>query len=136
MIRWAVIVLGGFVVAGTDGLSPEPGKIDWVGGTRDFLEKASPKGRLGVRVGMLIVMTAPLWMWGRLRTAASLDATERAELLSQLLCHRIYIVRELTVLLKLVACMSLLRPASVRAQTAYDRPAPTGFFLPVVREVA
>lgn len=83
-------------------------------------------------------MTAPLWMWGKLRTAAGLGEAERARLLAAMLEHRVFFVRELTLLLKLVACMAMLRPAAVRAQTGYDRPAPRRerLLLPVVREVA
>lgn len=137
MIRWAAVVLSGFVVAGAPGLAIEAGEIDWLGGTRDFLEKASPKGRLGVRVGLLLAMTAPFWMWGRLTTAARLAPEERARLLAALLEHRVFFVRELTLLLKLVGCMALLRPATVRARTGYDRPVRTEqVYLPVIREVA
>ena len=138
MIRWAAVVMSGFLVSGTSGLTVSPGEIDWHTSTHDFLQMASAKGRLGVRIGLLLAMTAPLWMWGRLRTAASLGETDRARLLAGLLEHRVFFVRELTLLLKLVACMALLRPASVRAQTGYDRPVATRreVFLPVVREVA
>lgn len=137
MIRWAAVILSGFVVSGATGLTTAPGEIDWLGGTRDFLEKASPKGRLGVRLGLLIAMTAPLWRWGRLTTAARLSEEDRARLLAELLEHRVYFVRELTLLLKLVGCMALLRPAAVRARTGYDRPvAAARRLLPVVQEVA
>ncbi|MBX3273352.1 MAG: hypothetical protein KF729_24020 [Sandaracinaceae bacterium] len=139
MIRWAAVVMSGFVVAGGPGLAVAPGEIDWLGGTRDFLERASAKGRLGVRVGLLLAMSAPLWCWGRLTTAARLSPEERARLLAELLSHRVFFVRELMLLLKLVACMALLRPAAVRARTGYDRPAPAARgerLLPSIREVA
>jgi len=103
MIRWAPYVLAGFALA----------EIDWDRGVRDFLEKASPKGRLGVRIGLLIAMTAPLWMWGRPSTARGLRGEDRGRLLHELLEHRIFFVRELTLLLKLVACMAMLRASWV-----------------------
>ena len=71
MIRWAAVILSGFVVSGVPGLTTAPGEIDWLGGTRSFLEKASPKGRLGVRVGLFLAMTAPIWSWGRPTTGSS-----------------------------------------------------------------
>ena len=135
MLRWAAIILGGFTVEGAEGLAPDPGQIDWRQGALDFLEKANLKGRLGVHVGMVIVMTAPLWLWGRFATAASLGPTERARLLSELLRHRVFLVRELALLLKLVACMTFFRDPAIRARSAYNRPKVKAL-LPVVREVA
>jgi len=128
MIRWAPYVLAGFAL----------GPIDWDRGVRDFLEKASPKGRLGVRVGLFLAMTAPLWMWGRLSTARGLRGEDRGRLLHELLEHRIFLVRELTLLIKLVACMAMLRDDAVRESTGYyGAPAkPARALLPVIREVA
>lgn len=43
MIRWAAVVMSGFVVS--EGSEPmlQPGAIDWHRGTREFLEMASAK---------------------------------------------------------------------------------------------
>lgn len=136
MLRWAAIILGGFAVEGGEGLAPDPGQIDWERGATDFLERANLKGRLGVYLGMWIAMSAPLWRWGRFATAASLAPEARARLLSELLSHRIFFVRELTLLLKLVACMAFFRDPTIRARSAYDRPVQAKVLLPVVREVA
>ena len=135
MLRWSAIILGGFTVEGGEGLAPDPGQIDWRRAALDFLERANLRGRLGVHIGMLIAMAAPLWLWGRFQTAASLVPVERARLLAELLSHRIFFVRELTLLLKLVACMAFFRDPAIRARSAYDRPASKAL-LPVVREVA
>lgn len=115
--------MSGFAPVGGPGLAPRAGEVDWDLGVARFLERASTKGRLGVRVGLLLVVTAPLWLWGRLRSGASLAAEERARLLDAMLSHRFFFVRELTLLLKLVACMALFRVEDVRARSGYD-PAP------------
>ena len=94
--------------------------VDWSAGVERFLERASAKGRLGVRVGLLLALTAPLWLWGRLRAATSLRAEERARLLDQMLSHRFFFVRELTLLLKLVGCMALFAASDLRAKSGYD----------------
>lgn len=134
--RWVETVMSGFAVADGSGLAPRAGQIDWLSGARDFLERASMQGRLGVRLGVLLVMSAPLWLWGRLRSAATLSAVERAQLLDELLEHRVFAIRELTLLLKLVSCMALFRDASLRARSTYDRPLPRQQSLPVMKEVA
>ena len=136
MLRWSAVILGGFTVDAADGLAADPGQVDWERGARDFLERANLEGRLGVYAGMWIAMTAPLWLWGRLRSAAGLEPVERARLLAELLSHRVFFVRELTLLLKLVACMAFFRDPAIRARSGYDRPAPAPALLPVVREVA
>lgn len=130
--RWAEAVLGGFATPGAPGLAPRPDEVDWVRGVTRFLARASTKGRLGVRVGLFLVVTAPLWCWGQLRTALSLSAEERARLLDELLAHRWFAVRELCLLLKLVACMTLFGVPAVRARSGYD-PAPTPAFAPARR---
>lgn len=118
--RWAAAVMGGFAPPGGEGLAPTAGEVDWAESVERFLERANVKGRLGVRLGLLIAVTAPLWLWGRVRSAASLPGEERARLLDALLSHRVYAVRELALLLKLVACMALFRVPAMRERTGYD----------------
>ena len=136
--RWTHAVMSGFA-------PDEP--IDWALGVERFLQRANLTGRLGVRLGVLLAVTAPLWCWGRLRSAMGLDAADRARLLEALLSHRIYAVRELALLLKLVACMALFQRSGVRAGSGYDphreratllpaEPRPAKLRLSVVREVA
>ncbi|HJL18835.1 MAG TPA: hypothetical protein RMH99_24445 [Sandaracinaceae bacterium LLY-WYZ-13_1] len=132
--RWAAAILGGFAPSAGPGLAPAEGEVDWARGVRRFLARASAKGRLGVRVGLLLVVTAPIWGRGRLRSAVHLPPDERAALLEELLAHRFFVVRELCLLLKLVACMTLFTAPGMRERVAYDPPAERR--LPVVREVA
>jgi hypothetical protein len=130
--RWAAVVLGGF--AGAPGaFRVAEGEVDYVSGMLRFCGAASDKARLGLRIAIVMAMTAPLWMWGRLRSLGSFDATERAQLLDDMLRHRIFFVRELCLLLKLVACMAIFRAEAPRARTTYDPPAKAPHALVVLR---
>lgn len=102
-----------------EGWAPGRG-VDWAAGVQRFLERASAKGRLGVRVGVLLAITAPFWLWGRLRSARSLSVEDRSRLLDEMLRHRFFFVREMTLLLKLVGCMALFAVTDLREKSGYD----------------
>lgn len=133
--RWTGLVLSSFVGSG-EGFAVREGEVDYVAGARRFMEAASDKACLGLRVAIVMVMTAPLWMWGRLSSLSGLTREERSELLDQMLRHRVFFVRELCLLLKLVACMAIFRSAEARARTGYDLPEKSKRALAVVREEA
>jgi hypothetical protein len=67
---------------------------------------------------------APLWLWGRLTTINKLASERRSQLLRELLGHRAFAVRELSLLLKLGAAMALLGTPTVRARSGYDHVQP------------
>jgi hypothetical protein len=77
--------------------------------------------RIGLFLGVWMAWLAPVWMTLRLRTLGSLAPAERATILNAMSRHRSYAVRELTLLLKIVASMALLGVPSVRARSGYDR---------------
>jgi hypothetical protein len=85
-------------------------------------ERGTAVAALGLRAGIWMVATAPLWLFGRFVMFGTLKGSERTELLSRLLTHKSFAVRELTLLLKLTAAMALLGTASVRARSHYDAP--------------
>lgn len=119
---WAEIVLSSFAPAGAGGLVAREGEVDWADAWRRFLASMNAKARLGARIGLLIAITAPLWTMGRLASIAALGAEKRARALDALLTHRVYLFRELTLMLKVCACFALFRQSEVRARTSYDRP--------------
>lgn len=126
--RWAVAALSSFAPetdAGADAglLTPRPGETDYEGALRTMVQGSNLLGRLGIRLAIWLVAFSPFWALRRLRTFAGLEQHQRTELLHRLLEHPAYAVRELTLLLKVVTCMALLRPGPVRARTAYDLPA-------------
>jgi hypothetical protein len=106
---WATLVLSSF--AGSSHAFRAGGDVDYFAAAARFMDAASEKACLGLRLAVLIAVTAPFWMWGRLRALSSFSPEERSRLLDELLRHRIFFVRELVLLLKLVACMAIFRSA-------------------------
>jgi hypothetical protein len=129
---WARNVLSSFTGAST-GFTVEAGEVDYVEGLRRFMATASDKACLGIRVAFLLVVTSPLWAMGRFARFSRLSATDRAALMDRLLSHRFFFVRELCLLLKLIACMAIFRVEGTRARTSYD-PAPRKRSLAVLRD--
>lgn len=116
---WASLVLPAFAGSGR-GFTVDEAEVDYLAGLARFLGAASQKARLGVRFAFFLVVTAPIWLGGRLRGFASLSAAERSELLDAMSRHRLFVVRELCLLLKLIACMAIFRAPSARARSGYD----------------
>jgi hypothetical protein len=107
-----------------NGFSVGVGEVDWNGGLDRFLGNASDKARLGIAVSMIAFFFAPLFTLGRFCTLARVTVEERAEAMTRLLDHRVLLVREMALLVKLVACMAMFRVASLRDRTGYDGPGP------------
>jgi hypothetical protein len=119
-LRWAEDLLAAFAPPSGPGLAPHRGEVRYAAVLRRMLGEATPLAAIGLRLAIWIAALAPLWLWGRLKTASLLAPGERPELLRQLLRHRSFAVRELTTLLKLVAMMALLGTDTVRARSGYD----------------
>lgn len=118
--RWAQHLLSAFAPPSSEGLSPGPSEVDYLAVLARMRRQASPLAALGLRIAVWVAALAPLWRWGRLATITKLAAERRVELLRELLGHRLFAVRELTLLLKLCAAMALLGSPSVRARSGYD----------------
>lgn len=105
--RWLALVFEAIL---PDGVSPGfPGmrQVPLASFLDDF-ESAAP-GRMlaGVRLALAFVfLGAPLVFLGRLRTFAGLAPEDRLELLKRLRASDVYVLRELPVLLKSVACLA------------------------------
>ena len=133
----SVVVLSSFApLSVANGLSIRDGEVDWVGGLEKFMSSATQKARLGIRVSMLFFFAAPFVVLGRFRTLASSSIEERAELMGRLLSHRVAIVRELALLIKLCACMAMFRVGSLRERSGFDGPARAPLKLPRLNVVA
>jgi len=119
----APVVLSSFAPLATPGgLCISPGEVDWAEGLERFLKNASDKARLGIAVSLVAFFFSPLFVLGRFRTLARASATERAAAMERLLDHRFFLVREMALLVKLVACMAMFRVSSLRERTNYDDP--------------
>lgn len=119
---WAEAVLAAFVVERSPGLNVSQGEVDYLSALGRMRERGTAVAALGLRAAIWMAATAPLWFFGRFVMFGTLAGAERTELLSRLLTHHSFAVRELTMLLKLTAAMALLGTASVRARSHYDAP--------------
>jgi hypothetical protein len=118
--RWARALLAAFAPTGGPGLAPAPEEVDYVGVLGRMMREASPVAALGLRLALWMAALAPLWLWGKVATISKLAHERRPELLRELLGHKLFAVRELSLLLKLCAAMALLGTPSVRARSGYD----------------
>lgn len=132
--RWASVVLASFAPARAGGVVRE-GEVDWASAWRTFVAGLSAKARLGAWLALFIAISAPLWAHGRVASLARLSWEARARAMDALLAHRLYLVRELVLMLKVCACMAMFRSGEVRARTGYDLPE-RGLRLPVLRTEA
>ena len=121
---WAADVLTAFTEDEESGLTPRAGEVDYVSAFRRMRRGSTTLARVGLRTALWLVALAPLWLLGRVATFSALPAPERTELLIRLLAHRSFVVRELTLLLKLTAAMALLGTSSVRSRSGYDNVRP------------
>jgi hypothetical protein len=120
-IRWAEAILEAYAPSDGPGLAPTPGEVDYLGWFLSMRTRAPFLAALGLRLAVWIIALSPIWHTRRLRTFGSLALGERAALLDRLLNHGWFAVRELTLLMKIQASMSLLGTATVRARSGYDR---------------
>ncbi|RME56996.1 MAG: hypothetical protein D6795_00265 [Deltaproteobacteria bacterium] len=71
----------------------------------DFLAHAPWRMRAGLRVALWVVQFSPLFLLGRLSPFTRLSLEEGERCLTRLGENRSYLLRELPLLLKMVACM-------------------------------
>lgn len=119
--RWAVAVLEGFAPVGGPGLAPQEGEVDYLTTIRKMMRASTGIAAFGLRLGLWLATFAPVFVLGKLKTMGSLSRERRAELLEKLLSHRLYLIRELTLLLKLSACMAIFARPALRERSGYDR---------------
>src|SRR5262245_44816661 len=99
-LDWARDVLSAFApIESGAGLSPLPGEVDYLTTLRRMVRCSTPLAGLGLRFALWMVAFAPFWLLGRWVTFSKLALRERSELLSRLLRHTSFIVRELSLLL-------------------------------------
>lgn len=118
--RWARHLLAAFAPTGGLGLAPLENEVDYLAALVRMMREASPLAAVGLRLAVWMAALAPLWLWGRLTTISKLAGERRTQLLRELLSHRLFAVRELSLLLKLCAAMALLGTPSARMRSGYD----------------
>lgn len=102
-------------------LYPRPGEVDYLRAFHRMSQAATRKAAFGLRVAVLLIGLSPMWLGRRLKLFTQLSMREQTEVLAQLLRHRLFAVRELTLLMKFVAAMALLGHDDVRTRSGYDR---------------
>ena len=118
--RWAKHLLAAFAPHDGAGLAPFEGEVDYLNAFGRMMREATPLAALGLRAALWMAALAPLWLWGKLTTISKLAVDRRTQLLRELLVHRWFAVRELSLLLKLCAAMALLGSPAVRLRSGYD----------------
>lgn len=118
---WLPVLFSAFVDPDAPGVAATHEEVDFERVIATILRAASFKGALGWRVGALVLMLSPLLLAGRFATLAGVTVTERAALATRALTHRFIVVRGLSMFVKVTVGMALMRVASVRASTHYDR---------------
>lgn len=95
---------------------------------RELMTSAPAQTALGVRAATWVVTFAPLLILKRFRLFGSLSPALRASVLSRMAQADFYPIRELPMLLKMMACMGYAALPEVRDQigiAATDRTLPT-----------
>jgi hypothetical protein len=121
--RWVEGIMEGFAPPGSgdaDHLGPEQGEADYAGTFEELNGCGGPKVAYGVRAAAMLIATSPIWAKAKPALIHQLTTAERVALLEDLLGHRLQIVRELTLLMKVQASMALLREPTIRARSGYD----------------
>ncbi len=112
--RWGAAALEGFCPSSSRGrqlpdqLVPEDGEVAWGSALDRTASALNSRARLGLRVAIWLVTWSPLWLLGRLSPLHRMPSSTRAVILDQLLRHRFFAVRELTMLLNEVGAQNFL----------------------------
>jgi hypothetical protein len=84
------------------------------------------KAAVGLRIAILIVALAPIFLMGRFATIRSLAREERERVVTKLLQSPQYAVRQLVMILKTIGAMLYAAHPSVRARMQIAAPARSG----------
>lgn len=115
--RWAGAILVAFAPVGESPFGPED--APYLQTLERMISASNWRARAGLRLGLWLVTFAPLWLLGRLRLLPSLPLLERTALLDRLLSHSNFEARELTLLLKIAASLTVMGLPALRARSGY-----------------
>ena len=122
--QWANAVLSGFLVGelgSQHGAAPPLDDVDYSSGIASLIEHGNPIASTGVRLALATIVTSPLWHWGQRRTMLEMSPEERCAILSELVDHKLFAVRELAILMKIQAAMALFKSPAMRAWSGVVR---------------
>jgi hypothetical protein len=113
--RWIALVSETIFPANVVPGLPGAGEVAWDPFLDDLAARAPFRMLAGLKLALVFVaLLAPFLVLGRLRTFAGLAAEERLRVLARLRESRVYVIRELPVLLKSVAAFAYCGLPAVR----------------------
>lgn len=130
--RWLLTIFDAIAPGPDDGGLPVSGGDGAVGRfVDDLMVRAPLEPRIGLRAALWLVTLGPLVWRLRLRPFGRLPRAERTAFLDALAASRVYTLREIPTLMKMMLCMGLFAlPSAQRALGAAaedaDRPAWAG----------
>lgn len=115
--RWRDALMAAVLPPAADGSLPGLGDLDLDGFWRELRAAAPPVLRAGLRASVWALALAPLLL-GRRRTFLGLSADERDALLARAAGSRSYLLRQMALTLKTLACFAYFRDPAARAAVA------------------
>lgn len=88
--------------------------------TERWLRSVPWEARLGFRIALRLLAIAPLLTFTGLKPLRALDDVARIAVLERLSRHRVYLLRELPVIVKTVACTGYCAHPAVRRAIGFD----------------
>jgi hypothetical protein len=119
-----VAVLEGFAPPENAGVSPRDASPDYARAIDVMRQTSTPVASFGVWAAFVLAQVCPLLLCGIPRLMTSLPVERRAHVLDRMLTSHVFIIRELSMLLKIGASMALLGNPQLRAQSHYDASGP------------
>jgi hypothetical protein len=121
-VRWATAALAAFFPEASRGSLPiGVASLDVGGYLRDVFARVPLEPVFGLRLAIWIAGLAPLFVLGRLRTLASLDARDRERVVGALVASPIYAVRQLLIALKAIGALLYCAAPEVREKMLAPR---------------
>ncbi|MBI4821651.1 MAG: hypothetical protein HY791_35650 [Deltaproteobacteria bacterium] len=116
--RWLEVLLGAMIPTVPGSTKPSLSQV-WPevvsGGFIGELERSAPPlFGLGVHVSICFLWWSPLFLLSRWTHFGALDDHARDTLLARAMGHPSYVVRQLTIVMKLLSCFAYFRSAKTR----------------------
>jgi len=113
--RWRDALLGALIPGAAPGALPSLAQLDTTAFWDEVGGAAPPLLRFGLRVSVWGLTLAPLVMGGRRRLFPGLERAEQDAVLRRAAGSRSFLVRQLVVTLKAMACFAYFREERARA---------------------
>lgn len=119
--RWVTALLEAWAPPG-DGRFAPTGEVAYAPTFARMRANATALAGFGMRLALWIFAFAPIWRKGRLCLVTGLSLNDRTALFHDLMNSRVFFLREMSVLFKLVASLAMFTDPNFRARSGYDPP--------------